>query len=354
MARFLKSRKVLIGKSPGDINFVGKQKMEQARVRLISYNGDNIIENELEKIEQTFDLIAPDKINWLNIDGLHDKSIIIKVGKHFGLSPLVLDDIVNTDQRPKVVEDGENLVFFLKMLLFKEKEQKISAEHIVMVLGKNYVLTFQEKVGDFFDPIRNRLSQNIGKLRGSSSDYLLYRIFDTIADNYLLCVGLLGELIEADEENILSNHNKELVQNIYRHKTEISYIRKTVRPAKEITTKVKNFETPYIDPDNFPFFADLDDLVTQTLETVEIYYTMTSDQLNIYNTNLTNSANDVMKVLTIFAAIFIPLTFIVGIYGTNFDYLPELHYRYSYFIMWGIMIIVTLVMLWYFKRKKWL
>jgi len=278
----------------------------------------------------------------------------LKIGQKFDLSTLALDDIVNTDQRPKLMDDGNNLVIFLKMLTFNEKEENISAEHMVMVLGENYVITFQEKVGDFFETIRNRLRQNIGRLRGSTPDYLAYRIFDTIADNYMLCVGMLGELIESDEARIMSNHNKQLIHNIYRHRTEISYIRKAVRPAKEISTKLKMFETELIQETNYPFFNDLDDLVTHTLETVEIYYTMTGDQLNIYNTHLTNNANDVMKVLTVFAAIFIPLTFIVGVYGTNFDYLPELHYKYSYFVMWGVMILLTLMMLWFFRRKRWL
>lgn len=354
MARFLKNRKVLIDKSPGDLHFVGRQKMEKPRYRLITYNNQTIEETESKQIDEILSQVKPDYMNWFNIDGLHNKEAIQKIGQKFGLSSLALDDIVNTDQRPKLIEDGNNLVIFLKMLTFNEKEENISAEHIAMVLGENYVITFQEKVGDFFETIRNRLRQNIGRLRSSTPDYLMYRIFDTIADNYMLCVGMLGELIESDEERILSNHNKKFIHNIYRHKTEISYIRKAVRPAKEVTTKLKMFETELIHETNYPFFNDLDDLVTHTLETVEIYYTMTGDQLNIYNTNLTNSANDVMKVLTIFAAIFIPLTFIVGVYGTNFDYLPELHYRYSYFVMWGVMILLTLIMLWFFRRKKWL
>lgn len=354
MARFLKNRKNLMGKSPGAIHFVGKQKMDQPRVRLITYNTESIIEHESVNIDQALSAFSSNMVNWLNIDGLHNKELIEKIGHHFDISPLMLDDIVNTDQRPKVVEDGNNLVVFVKILSFNETENKISAEHVSIVIGKNYVLTFQEKVGDFFEPIRNRLRQNIGRLRGSTPDYLFYRIFDTIADNYLLCVGLLGEQIEADEENILKNHSKEIVHSIYRHRTEISYIRKAIRPAKEVSNKLKTFDSVLINETNYAFFNDLDDLVTQTLETVEIYYTMTGDQLNIYNTHLTNNANDVMKVLTIFAAIFIPLTFIVGVYGTNFDFLPELHFKYSYFIMWGVMILLSLFMLWFFKRKKWL
>lgn len=354
MARFLKNRKLLMGKSPGEIHFVGKQKMEKVRIRLMSYNSQNISESEHDDINRAIKSFKADSVNWLNIDGLHDKTVIEKFGEHFGLSPLVLDDIVNTDQRPKMVDDGNSMVAFLKMLSYNEQEDRISAEHITLVLGKNYLISFQEKVGDFFEPIRNRLRQNIGRLRGSTPDYLFYRLFDTIADNYMLCVGLLGEKIEAEEANILKNHNKEIINNIYRHKIEISYLRKAIRPAKEVSTQLKNIESELIDSSNDPFFNNLDDLITQTLETVEIYHTMTGDQLNMYNTNINNSANDVMKVLTIFAAIFIPLTFIAGIYGTNFDYLPELHYRYSYFIMWGIMIILALLMLWFFRRKRWL
>lgn len=354
MARFLKNRKILIDKSPGSLTFIGRKKMEEPRFRLTVYGNSQLDEYEEADLMKLLAHVDDTRINWINIDGLHDPKVISHIGKRFGISPLVLDDIVNTDQRPKMVDDGANKVVFLKQLAFNETENSFSAEQITLVLGPSYVISFQEKVGEFFNPIRERLRQNIGKLRVSKSDYLLYRIMDTIVDNYLLCVSAIGELVEENEEEIIESNSKETVEKIYRQKIEISFIRKVVRPAVDITKKLKISDGELIKKGSLPFFADLDDLLTHTLESVEVYHSMISDQLNIYNTRLSNSANDVMKVLTIFAAIFIPLTFVAGVYGTNFDYVPELHYRYSYFIMWGLMIVMALVMLYFFRKKKWL
>ena len=353
MARFLKSRANIVGQAPGTLTFIGRKKMDKPRFRLMSYNETNIVEHEPSNVKGLLSHLEKDLINWINIDGIHDQEVIQEIGNYFNLSPLVLEDIVNTDQRPKVIEEADYLVVFLKQLSFNSAEESVSADQVTLVLGPNYVISFQEKVGEYFNPIRERIRQNIGKVRQSKSDYLFYRIIDTIADMYMIAIGNIGELVEGNEEKVLANIRKETIEEIYGHKTEISYIRKAVRPAKEVTKKLKNTETDLIKKSTWPYFDDLDDLLTHALESVELYYTMISDQLNIYNTNLSNRANDVMKVLTIFAAIFIPLTFIAGIYGTNFDYLPELHYKYSYFIMWGIMILLVAGMLLYFRRKKW-
>jgi magnesium transporter len=354
MARFLKNRAKLIGQSPGTLTFIGRKKMEQTRLRLICYNKTNLEEFESTDLKELYSQIKKDHVNWLNIDGLHDQELIAQIGELFNLSPLVLEDIVNTDQRPKVIEDNETLSVFLKQVHFVEETRSIAVDQVSVIMGPDFVITFQEKVGDMFNPIRERIRQNIGKLRTSRPDYLFYRIFDTMADQYMLCIGHLGELVEGNENHVLSHFKKGIIQEIYRLKTELNYIRKAVRPALEVSGRIKNADSGLINKTTRPYFNDLDDLLIHALETVEMYHTMISDQLNIYNTTLSNRANDVMKVLTIFAAIFIPLTFIVGVYGTNFDYLPELHFRYSYFIMWAVMIAMVVVMLFYFKRKKWL
>ncbi len=354
MARFIKNRKALVDKGPGMITFIGNQKMEKPRFRLISYNQSEVVEHEAENVKGLVSKMSDKHINWVNIDGLHNPDVINEVGRAFDLSPLVLEDIANTDQRPKIVEDSRNVVIFLKQVQFIADTQNVLSEQITLVLGDNYVISFQERVGTFFEPIRNRIRENVGKLRVKKPDYLFYRIIDTIVDNYMVCLGSLGELIEGNEEHILSKKNKEVIEGIYHHKTEISFVRKAVRPVREITRQLKNSDSELFSESVKPYFADIDDLITHAIETIDVYYTMISDQLNIYNTNLSNSANEVMKVLTIFAAIFIPLTFIAGIYGTNFDYLPELHFKYSYFIMLGVMLLLAVVMLFYFKKKKWL
>ena len=354
MARFLKSRAKLVGQAPGTLTFIGRKKMEQPLLRLMCYNKTNFVEHESDSVKEILSFMEKDHVNWINIDGLHDQEVILQIGEHFNLSSLVLEDIVNTDQRPKLIEENDYLVIFLKQLTFNEKSKNISADQVTLILGPDFVISFQEKEGEYFNSIRERIRQNFGKLRGSKSDYLFYRIFDSIADIYMLCIGNIGELVEGNELKVLSHLQKNSIQEIYKHKTELSFVRKSVRPALEVSNRIKNTETGLIYKTTRPYFNDLDDLLMHALESVEMYYTMISDQLNIYNTTQSNRANDVMKVLTIFAAIFIPLTFIVGVYGTNFDNLPELHYKYSYFIMWGFMLLMVVVMLLFFKRKKWL
>lgn len=354
MARFLKSRAKLIGQSPGTLTFIGRKKMDQPRLRLIIYNNNNFEEHENEQLDELLTHLKKDHVNWLNIDGLHDANLISQIGVRFNLSSLVLEDVVNTDQRPKLIDENNSLIVFLKQLRFIEENKNIAADQLSVILGPDFVITFQEKVGEMFNPIRDKLRQNIGRLRDSRADYLFYRIVDTLADQYLWCIGQLGELVEGNEVNVLSNVKKETIDAIYKLKIELSYIRKAIRPVMEVSGKIRTSDTGLINKSTRPYFNDLDDLLTHALESVEMYHVMISDQLNICNTTLSNRANDVMKVLTIFAAIFIPLTFIVGVYGTNFDYLPELHFRYSYFVMWAVMVVLALVMLYYFRRKKWL
>jgi magnesium transporter len=354
MARFIKNRLNTIGKAPGTLTFIGRKKMDHSLFRLISYNEKIFTEGEYASFDELIKNLDDKQINWINIDGIHDPEVVSQICNHFNLSPLVQEDIVNTDQRPKLIEDGEKIVLFMKVLLFKEEKRILSSDQITMVMGKNLVLTFQENIGEFFNPVRERLRQNKGKLRVSGPDYLLYRLIDTIVDNYLLYIGLLGDLIEKNEEQILSADNKKIIQQIYHHKTEISFVRKVIWPVKELTKLLKISDTGLIAKTTRPYLDDLDGLLTHAIETVEIYYAMTSDQLMLFNTNLGNKSNEVMKVLTIYASIFIPLTFIVGVYGTNFDNLPELHFKYGYFAMWGVMIVLTVIMLFYFRRKKWM
>ena len=353
MARFIKKRNT-VGEAPGSIVFIGKQKMDHSRLRLLSFNEKELNEYESENVEDLMANYDEERVNWFNIDGVHDSSVIEKIGAQFQLSPLVLEDIANTDQRPKVFEDAHYLAVFVKLITFDREDEKIHADQISIILGKDFIITFQEQVGTFFDPIRKRLRENIGKIRQRKADYLLYRILDTVADHYMLNTSQMAELVEEIEEVILTTTSKEVLGRIYRNKTEISYIRKAVRPVVEISKYLKNFDSDLFNQSTKPFLNDLDDIVTHTLETIDIYSTMVSDHLNIYNTNLSNRSNEVMKVLTIFASIFIPLTFIAGVYGTNFEYIPELSFRPSYFIMWGVMIVVAVLMLLFFRKNKWL
>ena len=352
MARFLINRKKSHGKAPGSLIFIGNKKMEKSLIRIIQYNKDTINESELEKIENITDYLKKDSITWINIDGLQDIELIEKTGQIFNLSLLTLEDILNTDQRPKLTEDGNNIVIILKALYYKDNNNTLDSEQISFILNENCLITIQERVGDHFDKVRERLRNSIGRLRQSGSDYLCYSLLDAIVDNYIINIEVLGDEIEKQEKLILSA-KKKVVEDIFRYKTELAYIRKAIRPVKEIMTHLLKSELKLISKKISAYLSDLDDLVIQSLEAVEIYYTMISDQLNVYNANVSNRVNDVMKVLTVFSTIFIPLTFITGVYGMNFDNLPELHFKYGYFFVWGVMSVVAIGMLIYFKNKKW-
>ncbi len=353
MARFIKKRNQAIGKAPGSLIHIGKQKMDKSRVRYIKYNEDEITEGELANYSNLNELTGSEHVTWINIDGLHDIELMKTIKESFDIQALTMEDILNTDQRPIIIESENHLVIILKVIFFNE-EQSLQAEQISFILGENYVLTIQERVGDYFEPVRERIRNKSGKIRSRKADYIQYALVDTLIDSYLNNIEKLGSKIENQEEVILKQHTKQLAEILYKQKVEISFIRKLIRPVKEIVLKMVKCESSLMDSETLRYWKDLEDLTLQAIDSVEIYHTMISDQFNLYQTNISNRVNDVMKVLTIFASIFIPLTFIAGIYGTNFDYVPELHFKYGYFIMWGVMVLVAVGMLMYFKRKGWL
>lgn len=354
MARFLKSRKGSHGASPGSLIFIGNKKMEKSEIHLTIYNKDTLTEKQVNSIEEIPEIAPDDTVLWVNIYGLQDTNLVAAIGERFNIPALELEDILNTDQRPKISENENNITIFLKVLEYRQDKVKVLSDHISVVIGNNYVITFQEKVAQYFEPVRERLRSSRGRIRQSGPDYLAYALIDTLVDGYIHTVESVGSSIEDLEDEVLTQLQKDTMQKIYRLKKNISFIRKSIWPLKEIMIYLNKTESKLVRKKTLTFLKDLQDLTTQALEAVEIYFHMTSDYLNIYHTNVGNRTNDVMKVLTIFASIFIPLTFIVGVYGTNFDYLPELHYKYGYFVMWAIMLVVAIFMLIYFKRKGWL
>ncbi len=354
MARFIKSRKDTHGASPGSLIFIGNKKMEKAEIRLLAYNLENVAEKKIENLSGIPDELPDNEISWIDIYGLHEPEVVAGIGERFTIHTLEQEDIMNTDQRPKVVEKDGNLTFFLKILNFDEKTEKISSDQVTIVLRKNTVITFQEKPALYFEPVRERIRSGKGRIRTSGADYLAYSLIDTLVDGYLHTIEKLGFLLESMEEKVLHDSDRKTVEKIYRLKNNIGFLRKSIFPLKEIMISLNKSESDLIQRKTFQYLKDLSDLATQALEAVEIYHNMTNDYLNIYHSNVANRTNDVMKVLTIFASIFIPLTFIASIYGTNFDYLPELHFKYAYFIMLIVMLLVAAGMLIFFRKKRWL
>ena len=270
------------------------------------------------------------------------------------MHPLVLEDIVNTSQRPKI-DDYNDYIFLVAQMMYYDADEQIVNEQISFILGKNYVLTFQEAEGDVFDMLRDRIRNGKGRVRQHGSDYLLYALIDSIVDHYYAIIETMGNKVEELEDQLFEGIREEEITNeIQTLKREILKIRRAIFPLREIINRIEKSESSLIEEKTQRYFSDVYDHVIQISETIEIYREMIWSLMDMYMTNISNKMNEVMKVLTIIATIFIPLTFIAGIYGMNFEYIPELQLKNGYFYIWGLMILIFIGMLYYFKRKKWL
>ncbi|MDH5397106.1 MAG: magnesium/cobalt transporter CorA [Cyclobacteriaceae bacterium] len=354
MARFLKSSESKLGKAPGSLIFVGQQKMEQAAIEVIDYNDAilEVISIENPAILEQF--LTPEKVSWVNVYGLHDTALIKHIGEVFQLNSLTLEGILNTGQRPSYVENEDYTFISLKMLRIDEVNNNLISEQFSLVFSKNYLLTFQEEVGDVFEPVRDRLKKKWGRIRQRKSDYLAFALIDTVVDNYLQILERFGDHIEDLEEEVLEKQTKNILERIYTYKREMNYLRKVTRPLKDCVFNFSKSESPLISKKTYSFLKDLFERIVHATEVIEVYRDILNDELNIYHTNITARLNDIIRILTIFTVIFIPVTFLAGIYGTNFEYLPELKYKYAYPIFWMLIVAIVSGMLFFFKRKKWL
>ncbi|WP_369049156.1 magnesium/cobalt transporter CorA [Tenacibaculum sp. UWU-22] len=353
MARFIINQKNTKNVIPGSPVFIGQQKQATIKITLIGYDVDNFVEIELQDIAQATNYFKKYKNCWINIDGLHDVECIKKIGIQFNLHTLIIEDIVHTGQRPKVEIDEDYIFTIIKKIFFDKEKRELDSEQISLYLTKNILLTFQEKQGDTFESIRDRIRTKKGRIRSSSIAYLKYCLLDLIVDNYNFLIEDFGNKIEDLEDKILLQPNASILQTINSYKFELNYFRKTIRPVYESFSNFKAFKTNLITIKEQPFFNDLNDLIQHTYDAVENYKNMLNDQLTVYSTNVNNRLNDIMKLLTIFSVVFIPITFIVGVYGTNFEYIPELTYKKGYFVMWGVIVFIAVFMAGYFKYKKW-
>ncbi|MBT8180434.1 MAG: magnesium/cobalt transporter CorA [Eudoraea sp.] len=342
------------GLAPGTVVYVGKKAGKDLFIDVFDYNKDYLDEKKLKNIEEVFSFENKDTITWININGLNHIKEIEKLGKDFMLHPLILEDIANTQQRPKLEEHEEYIFVVLKMLYF-DKDQNLKFENISFVQGSSYVLSFQEADGDVFNAVRDRLRNSKGRVRSNGADYLLYVLMDAIVDNYFNLMEVMGEKIEELEENLFEEKpKKDLILEIHGLKREILKIRRAVYPLREVVNHIDKVDTSLITEKTQLYLRDLYDHVIQVSESIDIQRELIWSLMDMHMTTISNRMNEVMKVLTIMATIFIPLTFIAGIYGMNFENIPELKFKYGYFVLWGVMVVVFLAMLYYFKRKEWI
>ena len=353
MARLIKKISK-IGLSPGALVFVGKKKVEKSAVSILDYSQTNFTERIAKKVEESFHFRDTPTVTWINIDGLHEIEVIEKIGKNYNIHPLVLEDILNTGQRPKIEFFDDYIFIVIKMLNFDENESDIISEQISIILGKTFVISFQERPGDILDPLREKIRKDKGRIRKMGSDYLTYSIIDIVIDYYFMILEKVGEKIEGFEEELMSEPKPDTLKEIYSLKREVLFLRKSVWPLRESVSKLEKSESSLISKKTVPYLRDLYDHTIQVIDTVETSRDLLSGMLDLYLSSVSNRMNDVMKVLTIIATIFIPLTFIAGIYGTNFEYIPELKWHAGYFMMLLVMFVIGIVMLFYFRRKRWL
>jgi magnesium transporter len=342
------------GLSPGSIVHIGEQKVDRVKIYVIDYNSEKLEVKEFDSLEDTYALRDTDTVSWINIIGLHDPDILNSIGSHFGIHALTLEDIVNTETRPKVEVFEDYIFIVLKMVFYHEEEENVELEQLSIILGKNAVITFQEKDGDIFDPIRNRINITNGRLRKRGADYLTYALIDVVVDNYYFILENIGETLEALEDQVLENPDKSIPFKIQNLKKDILLLRKTLWPLREAINILNKQDTELLADTMHPFLQDLYDHAIQVVDTLETFREMAIGILDLYQSIISNRMNEVMKVLTIVASIFIPLTFIAGIYGMNFEYMPELKWPFGYFMILTIMIILGLSLVIFFRKRKWL
>ncbi len=350
----MKTIRKKVGLPPGSLVFTGKQHADKVRLDIIDYDPVSLNELKTGNIEDSFSYKDSSSTTWIDIKGIHDTGLISKLGENFDIHSLVLEDILNTNQRPKI-EVFDNYIFIvLKMLSYNETKKIVDSEQVSLIIGRSYVISLQEKEEDIFEPLRERLRKGKGRIRSKGADYLAYTILDVITDNYFLMLEMLGEQMEEFEEKLLKGPNQETLKQLYVLKRENLLLRKSVWPLREVITQLERSESPLIMKKTAPFLRDLYDHIIQVIDTVETHRDMTAGLIELYLSSSSNRMNEVMKVLTIIATIFIPLTFIAGIYGMNFENMPELEWPWAYFALLFVMLLIGAGMLLYFRKKKWL
>lgn len=342
------------GLSPGTLMYVGDEKSGKPRITVIDYDASGFLEKEVGSVEECFPFKETSTVTWINVDGVHDASVIEKLGARFDIHPLVLEDIMTTTQRPKTEDLGGTVYVVLRMIEYNEECAGTTADQLSLILGPNYVLTFQETPGDCLDPVRDRIRSGKGRIRKLGPDYLTYAVIDAVVDNYFFVLEKLGERIDALEEQLIAEPRRELLGEIHGLKREMIELRKSVWPLREVVSGLERSESPLIRKSTGVFLRDVYDHAIQVIDTVESFREMLSSMVETYLSSLSNRMNEIMKVLTIISTIFIPITFLVGLYGMNFVHMPEIKWRWGYAFVWLLIIGSVGGMFAFFRRKKWL
>lgn len=354
MAAYVKSRSQKAGLPPGALVHVGERFREETSITAIDYDQDHVDVQEVRNAAECVPFRDTPAATWITIAGLHDVELLEELGIAFGLHPLIVEDILNTDQRPKVEDGGSYLYIVLRMIDGTNGLDTGKSDQISIVLGRNYVLSFLERDTDVLKPVRNRITEGKGKIRKMGPDYLAHAIIDTVVDNYFLVLEKIGERIEDVEEELMEKPTADTLHDIQQLKKEMLLLRKAVWPLREVIGSLERSESDFIESATTMYFKDIYDHTIQVMDTIETFRDMLSGMLDIYLSSVSNKMNQIMKVLTIMATIFMPLSFVAGIYGMNFEYMPELKWHYGYFMVWIVILIIGTTMIVTFRRRGWL
>jgi magnesium transporter len=344
-----------LGMAPGTPVFTGLQKMPNVDIAAICYSEDDFYESNPKTIDEVIETIKKSKaVAWINIDGLHDVVAIEAICGFLDIHKLTVEDILSVGQRPKLEDYSHYLHVVLKEIALDPELETIEHEQISFILKGNVLITFQERTGDVFDGVRKRIREGKGNVRKRGADYLLYALLDNVVDNYFVVLESFGEKLDDLETELLENPDKNTLTKLHNFRRETLGLRRTVYPLREMVAAFEKLEEPLFSHSNKVFTRDLYDHAIKVIETVEIYRDMTSSLLDLYINSVSNKLNEIMKVLTIMTSLFIPLSFIAGVYGMNFDNMPELHHKYGYYVVWGVMIVVFIGLLIFLKRRRWM
>lgn len=342
-----------VGYPPESLIYTGDKRIEPNIIRLVNFKDDNCESLTSEDINQIFSEFKPERVNWISICSLHNTELIEQTGKHFDIHSLMLEDVLNSEQFPKLEETNQHLILTLKYMYFREGSDRIEQSHISMILGSNYLITFSEGESDIFKLVRENILSGKGKVRNRGADFLFYIILDAIVDSYYLIFEKLQDEIDNLEDQLISKRTQNFIKDIHALKKLLSSTRKTINPLLEASNKLTREDIKYIDASTLPYLGDVSDHIVQLTDIYETCREMLASQIDLNMSNLNNNLNNVIKTLTIVSTIFIPLTFLVGVYGMNFKFMPETEWKWGYPAVLFFMVAVSAIMVIVMKRKKW-
>jgi len=353
MGKLIRKRAQKAGLPPGSLVYTGEKVDEKVSISIIEYDEGHYQESEIATFAECLLLQDKPGVTWIKVDGVHAVENLEKLGECYHLHPLILEDILNTDQRPKI-EDFDDYLYIVLRLIDYNQDKEVTSEQISLILGRNFVISLQESDGAMFAPILERLRTSKGRIRKSGADYLVYSLMDLIVDNYFVVLEKFGEALEYLEEEVVKRPTPQTLRDIHRFKYDMLMLRKSVWPLREVIGRLERRESDLIQEATGIYFKDVYDHTIVAIDNIETYRDILSGMLDIYLSSISNRLNEIMKVLTIIATIFMPLTFLAGVYGMNFKHMPELEWIWGYPASLGLMLGISLSMLFYFRRKRWL